>query len=502
MTPQAADQHGTSLETLCADLAADRHVIVASNRGPVTFSDSGNGNLSGSNFSAGSLSPLHGKLPLTWISAAASPGDRLAVQHAEGGLITEHVPDDWAVRFVTPSRREMHRFYNIICNPLLWFLHHRSWGFTHTPNIDREAHVAWERGMVTVSEQFAKEIVAEAERAERPVAVLLSGYHMDLVAGMVRKLVSNALVHYMIDVPWPGPDDWRVLPEKWRTDIFSSLLECDAVSLSSKVDARQLMNCFEEFAPDSEIDRESKQVVAPGGKKLRMTVSPPSVDSESLIEIAGSDRSQTYAERFSEDDRFTFVTAERAEPYRNIVRCIRAYGSLLDRDRSLTEEMRYLLVLAPPPPHLSQYRRYVREIEQAVSEVNRRHKTDNGKAVELFTENNYPMALGAIKIADAVVSVPISDASCATVIAAPLINERNCTLLLSEEASVAELLKDAASIISPADVETLANDMLAAFEMSEEDAERKFAEAQSVAAGLDHESALTGQLRELLSISG
>ena len=69
MPPQAADQHGATLETLCADLAATRHVIVASNQGPVSFTDRGNNALSAGSGSIGNLAVLQGKLPLTCLVA-------------------------------------------------------------------------------------------------------------------------------------------------------------------------------------------------------------------------------------------------------------------------------------------------------------------------------------------------------------------------------------------------------------------------------------------------
>jgi hypothetical protein len=101
MPPQATDLHGASLEALCADLAGNNHTIVASNRSLVGFSDrtdrSGNSNAikTGIQLTAGDLAPLRGMLPLTWISAAASGADRVAVSEAENGIITRGLPPGW-----------------------------------------------------------------------------------------------------------------------------------------------------------------------------------------------------------------------------------------------------------------------------------------------------------------------------------------------------------------------------------------------------------------------
>ncbi len=500
MPPQEADQHGATLEALCADLAATRHVIVASNQRPVSFTGRGNDALSAGSGSIGNLAALQGKLPLTWVSVAASGADREVARQAGDGPITAGLPEGWAARFVTPSRRVHHRYYNIICNPLLWFLHHRAWGFTHTPNVDREAATGWDQGMMKVSRMFAAEIAAEAERSERPVAIMLRGFHMHLVGGMVRSLVPGASIHYAVDVPWPGPGDWLMMPAEWREEIFSSLLECDVVGLTSDRDVRALMGCFEEFVPGVEIDRDARRVAVASGRAVQLKTYSPSVDHDALIAVAESHRTEAYVERFRDDSRHTFVTAERAEPHKNIVRCIRAYGSLLDRERSLAGETRYLLVLAPPPPHLSQYRRYVSEIERTARTVNDRHGGAAGGPVELIFENNYPMALAALRLADTVVSVPIADAAGSTALAAPLINRRDCSLILSAASSVAEAFGDAAPLVSPSDVEAIGEEMLRSVGRTEQDRKDQFSRLESVALGQTDDAVVAGQIGDVLGL--
>src|SRR5258708_6478760 len=64
-----------------AALAAGRRLIVASNRGPVEFHKAPNGRLTTKRGAGGvvtALATLARSLPLTWIAAAMTPGDRLA----------------------------------------------------------------------------------------------------------------------------------------------------------------------------------------------------------------------------------------------------------------------------------------------------------------------------------------------------------------------------------------------------------------------------------------
>ena len=493
MSPQAADQHGPSLDDLCADLAANRHVIVASNRGPVTFTARRNEPASVSTSVAGYASAFSGKLPLTFVSVAASPADREISEQTPDGLITRGLPEGWTARMVSPSRRAFHRYYNIICNPLLWFLHHRSWGYTHTPNIDSEAHTAWDRGFLAVSRMLAEEIAAEADRVQRPVAVLIRGYHMHLLGGLVRELVPDAVIHYAPEVPWPDPGDWMMLPPAWRESVFRSLAACDSLGLASNTDLRNLEACLELFQVEQ---HQSTPDTSAPETHLHLSA----IDQESLFSAVDSPRTRLAHERL-EDGRFSYVTTDRAEPHKNIVRAIRAFGSMLEQNKNLADDVRYLLVLAPPPPHLAQYRRYVREIEQAAADENKRHGTRAGNPVQLTIENNYPLALAAMQIADVLISTPIADASSSSVLATVLINRRDSTFVLSEQLAITSQLADSALCVSPTDIEAMTSAFLNGYEMSEAEAEQRFKAAESVALDLTQESEAVRVLERVLAAS-
>ncbi len=452
--------------------------IIAANRGPISFTERADGAVAPVIDAAWESSFGSTDGDVTFVSVAATPSDRSVVKQ---GRLTDGLPDGVAARLITPSRRALHRYYNVICNPLLWFLHHRSWGITHTPNIDREAHAAWEQGFVTVSQMFADQIASEAAHTDELAKVQLHDYHLHLVAGMAREKLPDASITYAPSVPWPGSTDWMALPARWRESIFSSLMACDEIELASQRDLRNLLSCIEEFVPAVTTDRQMRQATDGNGHCLQLTVSYPTIGAETLQATADSRRCTTFISRFEKDPRHTFVTADRTEPYKNIVRCIRAFGALLDSDRSLAEDARYLLVLAPPPPHLAQYRRYLSEIEKAAKDVNGRHRARSGPPVELIVESNYPMALAAMCTADALVSTPVVDASCSTPLSTALVNRNDCDLILSETSTAAEIFGDAATLVAATDVEAIKTAMLDSIEMSDDERAQRFDRVEAAA---------------------
>jgi trehalose-6-phosphate synthase len=171
---------------------------------------------------------------------------------------------------------------------------------------------------------------------------------------------------------------------------------------------------------------------------------------------------------------------------------------MLARDRSLADCSRYLLLLAPPPPHLNQYRRYMNEIGQAIREVNGKLGKRGEGSIILTVENNYPLALAAMQTADTLVAVPIADAACSTALSTPLINRQNCSLIISETSSAAAVLGGAAAVVSPTDAEALSVEMERAMLRTDQERKKLFEKAESAVLGIADGLSLTLQFADLL----
>ena len=109
---------------------AERTLIVASNRGPVTFSYEDDGTFSARKGSGGvvtAVSAIARERQPVWIAAAMTDGDRARAEVARRrgeALIGYGTPSEFRLRFVVPSPESYHQYYNVISNPLLWFLQH------------------------------------------------------------------------------------------------------------------------------------------------------------------------------------------------------------------------------------------------------------------------------------------------------------------------------------------------------------------------------------------
>ena len=250
--PITVDQRRQQLSELCTNILQQRPLIVASNRGPLEYHLSPDGKLQprrGSGAIVTALSSLIQNFEFTWVANAMGEGDRRAQQEAEGGRIPSPLPTQKvSARYVITPRRMYHKFYNIFCNPLLWFLQHSMWSSAYTPNIDSTVHDAWATGYTPVNQAFADAIVAEADGRPAPI-VMVNDYHLYLVPSMVRKQVPGAIIYHNIHIPWPSMRIWQLLPISIRNEICESLCASDVVAFQSQWDARSFQQCCEAFIP-------------------------------------------------------------------------------------------------------------------------------------------------------------------------------------------------------------------------------------------------------------
>ena len=78
------------------------------------------------------------------------------------------------------------RFYNVIANPILWFIQHYLWDLSNAPDI-RQAEVdAWEEGYKVVNDDMADCVIRSIEGQEDPV-VMLHDYHLYTCPGLIRR---------------------------------------------------------------------------------------------------------------------------------------------------------------------------------------------------------------------------------------------------------------------------------------------------------------------------
>src|SRR3954470_24834296 len=106
----------------------DAPLVLVSNRGPVTYQEDGSVKR-GTGGLVTALTGLASHRDATWIASAMTEGDIAKSREQDGRPFTTESPagGKYHVRLVESDPAAYDRFYNIIANPMLWFIQHYLW---------------------------------------------------------------------------------------------------------------------------------------------------------------------------------------------------------------------------------------------------------------------------------------------------------------------------------------------------------------------------------------
>ncbi len=464
------------LEALCRQDLFGR-LILASNRGPVEYHFTESRELQVRRGSGGVVTALSGlsrHLDLMWIASAMGEGDRYTAAQAGGGPIrVSHGDERLSLRFIINPRSMYHRYYNVFCNPLLWFLHHNMWDSSRSPNIDRVVYDAWEKGYVPVNEAFARVVIEEANQSKPPPIVLLNDYHLYLASSYIRQALPDQIIQHFIHIPWPSPTCWQLLPAVMREAILHSLCTSDIVGLQTVRDVRSFLSCCAAFLKEAEVDNREQNVHL-AGHTVRVRAYPISVDVPGLNRILSSNRLKEYAEKLSPlCGEKTIVRVDRMEPTKNIIRGFRAFDMFLERYPEFRGRVKFIAFLVPSRAHLRVYQRYNEDVQQQIETINQKYGTDDWQPIAYFYENNYTQALAGMTLYDVLLVNAVADGMNLVAKEGPTINDRDGVLVISEGVGACEQLGEYALTVSPADLEGTVQALYQALGMPPEEKRRR-----------------------------
>ena len=461
------------LNELCEAVFSKRPMILVSNRGPVEHHMSGDGRPEarrGSGSVVTAFSSMAQKFEFTWVASAMGEGDRVVSGNGQAPHLRSPLPGHKInLRYVVTPRRVYHKYYNILCNPLLWFLQHYMWNPPYNPNVDAAVHDAWETGYIPVNQAFANAVIEEARALEQAPIVIGHDYHLYLMPEFVRQGVPDAVIQHFIHIPWPTPQYWHMIPDYITRRICESLCATDLLGFQTIGDVRCFLDTVDEFVPDASVDR-NIHTVDLKGHATSVKVYPISINVEEVQRIANTPRALDYETRLAEDTGdATIVRIDRAEPNKNIVRGFRAYELMLTRYPELKGKVKFLAFLVPSRTHIRQYQRYMDEIQQVVQQINNNHGTDDWQPIVPFIENNYTQAIAGMKLYDVLLVNTIIEGMNLVAKEGPVVNNRDGVLVLSHSSGVYKQLADGALSVSPTDIEGTMEALHQAITMSAED---------------------------------
>lgn len=475
-------------------------IVIASNRGPFYFERVGNGQFEVKRGAGGlvtALSALAERHEVLWVAATMTDGDR-AWNHQHAGQ-TQNV-EGINLKMVEPDPRSYEGYYNVIANPLFWFIQHQLWDIPRTPSITEQTWNAWEEGYKPVNALFAKAIAESVEGVERPIIILPQDYHLYLVSHYLRRYLGEKVqIQPFVHIPWPGPDAWRILPSEMRNTLLSSLLEANRVGFQTQKDAFNFVQTCR-FYLEGAHSHGRRDGIEYRGRDVAALAYPISIDVEEVLGLAEEPVTQLEKSQLSNfvGDRPLILRVDRIEPSKNNLRGLQAYRTLLEKYPEHRGRVQMLALLVPSRMKVGVYQDYLRDIMAEAGLINANYSDPFWEPVRIVLGDNYRRAIAAMQLYDVLLVNPIADGMNLVAKEGVLLNKRDGVLLLSEYAGAFYELGEEALTVSPFDVYGTAEAMHKALTMSPEERKRRAQTLRQVVIQADVREWFKAQVDEAL----
>ncbi|MFF2547436.1 trehalose-6-phosphate synthase [Kitasatospora sp. NPDC058063] len=440
-------------------------VLVASNRGPVSFSTADDGTLTLRRGGGGLVSGLSAIADpnAVWVCAALNDADRRAAAEAPRGRLdlAGHEVGGQAVRMLDIDPQTFARAYNGVANSTLWFVHHLLYATPTAPAFDAGFRTEW-AAYRAYNEAFAEALAAEAAPN---AAVLVQDYHLSLVPALLRAARPDLRIGHFSHTPWAPPEYYRMLPDDVARAVLTGILGADRAGFLTERWARAFAACCEDLL-DATVDHDALTVTL-DGRTTGLGVHALGADADFLRERAHRPDvdERLAALRRTVGDRRTVVRVDRTELSKNIVRGLQAYRHLLRTRPEWHDRVVHIAFAYPSRTDLAEYRDYTATVQRLADEINTEFATPAWQPLLLHVDDDFPRSLAAYRLADVALVNPIRDGMNLVAKEVPVVSDNGCALVLSREAGAHAELKDDALTVNPYDVIATADALHAALTM-------------------------------------
>jgi trehalose 6-phosphate synthase len=410
------------------------------------------------------LEPIVRTVGGTWIAHGSGSADRL-VADKKGRIGLPEGNPNYTLRRIWLSKREENGYYYGLSNKALWPLCH----IVYTrPSFTR---ADWEM-YKSVNQRFCNAVLEEAEG--KPAIIFIQDYHLALLPRMLKNERPDLKLIHFWHIPWPNREAFRIFP--WGEELLDGLLGNDILGFHIQHHCNNFLDTVDRGI-EAMVDYEHFRIFR-GGRPTYVRPFPISVDFQQI----GADvdlpmvekRKQSFLKELGEGITATkiYVGADRIDYTKGIPERLRAFDVMLKRRPELRSKVSLMQLAAPSRTHIEAYRKIEEEIDNLVDEINWHHQDEEWTPIHfLRAHHDYYAVLAAYRMSDVLMVTSLHDGM--NLVAKEFISARtdgDGVLLLSQYTGAAREFSDAI-LVNPFDTDQLADDMYAAFAMS--DTERR-----------------------------
>jgi trehalose 6-phosphate synthase len=479
----------------CSWLSNVAELIIAAERGPVTFVPSA----TGLRAELRSSSVLHLldcvarglAQPVRWVAATTTPQDRAA---GSAGLFESFCADrGYTLDLLQLDASRYQAFYDDVACRMLWYANHALWDELPAIRFGPGDLDAFDRAYQAVNQRFAERIAAAAGQ-EAPVFV--HDYQLATVPGFLRRHRADLPIAHFIYTSFADPASLSRLPRRVAEAVVDGMLGADLLGFAGQHWAERFLACCAWLGLDTDPE---VGTVEHHGRRVWLRCYPLPLAVDDVRERSHGPSARRWAEHTTAADagRRRIVRVDRLDPAKNALRGFQAYELLLDRRPELRDKVRFVACLVPSRQGVAEYRWYAEQVWAQIERLRRRFPG----SVEVHYGDDRERALGILRGYDVLLVNPLLDGMNLVAEEGVLVNEVAGALVLSAGTGVADMLGDHPVRIPDAtDLPATAAALAAALDLPQSDRSRRAARMRAIAATGDRSHWFDRQLADLDAI--
>ena len=231
-----------------------------------------------------------------WIASAMTEEDAEVERESGGEPISVELDGvAYEVLLVESDPFAYDRFYNVIANPILWFIQHYLWDLSNAPDIRREEVEAWDEGYEVVNHDIAEAVLRTIAGYDDPL-VMLHDYHLYTCPATSGPRAPTSSSSTSSTSPGRSRTAGASCPARMREEIYSGLLANDIIGFHTTAYCRNFLHCCRDLM-ELEVDYE-RGAVFHDGRETWVRAYPLGIDAARLERAAASEEVLAYEESF------------------------------------------------------------------------------------------------------------------------------------------------------------------------------------------------------------
>ena len=439
-------------------------LVVVSNREPYLHSFASDGSIKAKRSVGGVSISFDSILRATkglWVAYGGSEADKAAVnQHDEVKLPPGS--EQYRLKRVWMSPRELEGYYNGVSNSALWPLCHVAF----VKPVFKDAD--W-RIYTRINRRFAEKTIETL--SDKPAVIWIQDYQFTLLPRFLRKVRDNLLIGHFWHIPWPTYEIFRICP--WKKEILEGMLGNDLIGFHRSFHARNFLDAVAREL-EANVDYDA-QTIRYQHHTTKIIVQPVGVDAEDIRYRLSRNNKKTSAilSKIPESMKTIAVGVDRIDYTKGIPRRLVAIERFLKRYPIYHGQFTYIGLASPSRVAIPEYRQLMREVQRLVDRINLRFGTPTWQPIVYLPEFiSRTDTLLLLRDANVCLVTSLDDGMNLVAKEYVAANNGEGMLILSEFTGAARDLAEAV-LVNPYDDEQLMESIRTAIEMPEEERQRR-----------------------------